>query len=220
MVGCFTGDVVQNATPLLYACIQGFQMIVDKLVAEGATVDPDVAIVYNPKHDVVGPLTPLAAAAANGYEHIVRKLLSAGARIDRTLVPSQQEKKVTVKESSVKRFEPDALNSPLQELPYAGATALSIACAMGQTTVVQSLLAASADVRSVAMVATFRSMLRTPDVWLPPCAQYWGLHGQHPVTLRVHADRSAGAGGCDHPARPRQPQARRRFHAQRYQPAE
>jgi ankyrin repeat protein len=91
----------QNATPLLYACIQGFQVIVDKLIAQGATVDPEVAIVYNPKHDVVGPLTPLAAAAANGYDHIVDKLISTGAQVDRTLVPTQQEKKVMTTGSSL-----------------------------------------------------------------------------------------------------------------------
>jgi ankyrin repeat protein len=77
-----------GATVLLFACLEGFDPDLIKLViSKGAPLDPGPARVYNARADCHARLTPLVAAAVNGHLEILTLLVDAGASVDRAVLP-------------------------------------------------------------------------------------------------------------------------------------
>lgn len=65
----------KGATALLYACLEGFTEVVEKLVSLQADVSIPPAVVYNSNTDQTSAYTPLSVAITNGHLRCVRAII-------------------------------------------------------------------------------------------------------------------------------------------------
>jgi ankyrin repeat protein len=65
-----------GATALLYACLEGLDLVVQKLLAMGCNPNTKPAVVYNSQTDRSDQMTPLIAAIVNGHLEILKSLIS------------------------------------------------------------------------------------------------------------------------------------------------
>jgi len=72
----------KGATALLYACLEGFAEVVQKLIVLHADVHVPPAVVYNANTDQTSPCTPLSVAITNGHLECVQSIIPARYHVD------------------------------------------------------------------------------------------------------------------------------------------
>ena len=89
---CHMND--HGVTALLYACLEGLDLVVKKLLAMGASPNTKPAVVYNSQTDRSDQMTPLIAAIVNGHLEILKSLVSV--RCDLDIKISQKSDQVAI----------------------------------------------------------------------------------------------------------------------------
>jgi ankyrin repeat protein len=118
-----------GATALLFACLEGLDAVVEKLLSMGCSPNSKAALVYNSVTDRSDYLTPLVAAIVNGHLSVLQRLLSAGC--DLNLKISQKSDQVAVVEGKKVKME------------VQGLTPLMIACKHQHCDILRYLLTAT-----------------------------------------------------------------------------
>jgi ankyrin repeat protein len=92
-----------GVTALLYACLEGLDHVVQKLLAMGCNPNTKPAVVYNSQTDRSDQLTPLIAAIVNGHLEILKSLISV--ECDLNIKISQKSDQVAIVDGKKMKLE-------------------------------------------------------------------------------------------------------------------
>mmetsp|Transcript_11800 Transcript_11800/g.11866 ORF Transcript_11800/g.11866 Transcript_11800/m.11866 type:complete len:507 (+) Transcript_11800:47-1567(+) len=118
----------KGGTAILFACLEGFSEIVQKLILLEANIHIPVATIYNSMTDQTVPCTPFSIAISNGHLECVQALISAGSYVNERFPLSFINGNLVMTDNSV------------------GVTPLMIACICGHIEVMSYLLSCGAQV--------------------------------------------------------------------------
>ena len=83
-----------GGTALLYACLEGLNLVVKKLLSMGCYPNSKPSLVYNSQTDKNDFLTPLSAAIVNGHFEIVQLLIQYGCSISFTISQKSEQTQI------------------------------------------------------------------------------------------------------------------------------